>query len=45
MLANTPAGDAYTYREIKDMAAAADLNVNTRHDLSNGVQTVIVASK
>jgi 2-polyprenyl-3-methyl-5-hydroxy-6-metoxy-1,4-benzoquinol methylase len=45
MLANTPAGDAYTFREISEMASAAGLSGATAHLLSNGVQTVILATK
>jgi 2-polyprenyl-3-methyl-5-hydroxy-6-metoxy-1,4-benzoquinol methylase len=45
MLANTPAGDAYTFREIEAMVSAAGLTVATRHELSNGVETVVIATK
>jgi 2-polyprenyl-3-methyl-5-hydroxy-6-metoxy-1,4-benzoquinol methylase len=45
MLANTPAGDAYTFRELTEMAEAAGLAVTVRHELSNGVETVVIATK
>jgi ubiquinone/menaquinone biosynthesis C-methylase UbiE len=45
MLANTPAGDAYTLREITAMATAAGLGGLTAHPLSNGVETVVIASR
>jgi ubiquinone/menaquinone biosynthesis C-methylase UbiE len=45
MLANTPAGDAYTFREIEAMVSGTGLTVATRHELSNGVETVVIATK
>jgi hypothetical protein len=45
MLANTPAGDAYTFREIEAMVSAVGLTVAARHELSNGVETVVIAAK
>jgi 2-polyprenyl-3-methyl-5-hydroxy-6-metoxy-1,4-benzoquinol methylase len=45
MLANTPAGDAYTFREIEAMVSTVGLRGATRHELSNGVETVVIASK
>jgi 2-polyprenyl-3-methyl-5-hydroxy-6-metoxy-1,4-benzoquinol methylase len=45
MLANTPAGDAYTFRELTEMAAAAGLSATVAHALSNGVQTVVIATR
>jgi SAM-dependent methyltransferase len=45
MLANTPAGDAYTFREIEEMASAAGLGGATAHPLSNGVETVVLATR
>jgi 2-polyprenyl-3-methyl-5-hydroxy-6-metoxy-1,4-benzoquinol methylase len=45
MLANTPAGDAYTLPEITAMASAAGLSGVTAHPLSNGVETVVLATR
>jgi 2-polyprenyl-3-methyl-5-hydroxy-6-metoxy-1,4-benzoquinol methylase len=45
MLANTPAGDAYTLDELQAMTAAAGLSNVTAHTLSNHVQTLVVATK
>jgi len=45
MLANTPAGDAYTLNELSSMAEAAGLSNVTAHTLSNQVQTLVVATK
>jgi 2-polyprenyl-3-methyl-5-hydroxy-6-metoxy-1,4-benzoquinol methylase len=45
MLANTPGGDAYTFREIEAMASAAGLSGITAHPLSNGVETVVLATR
>jgi ubiquinone/menaquinone biosynthesis C-methylase UbiE len=45
MLANTPAGDAYTFRELTAMSSTSGFGVATQHLLSNGVQTVVIATK
>jgi len=45
MLANTPAGDAYTLSEISAMASAAGLSNPVARPLSNGIQTLVVAVK
>jgi len=45
MLANTPAGDAWTLREITGMLGAARLSNPVAHPLSNGIQTLVVAEK
>jgi len=45
MLANTPAGDAYTFKELSAMIAAAGLSNPVARPLSNGVETLVVASK
>jgi len=45
MLANTPGGDAYTFREISAMVSAAGLNNPVARPLSNGIQTLVVAAK
>jgi len=45
MLANTPAGDAYTLRELTAMASTAGLSNITAHPLSNKVETVVLASR
>ncbi len=45
MLANTPAGDAYTLTELTGMAAAAGLGGVTAHLLSNQAQTLVIASR
>jgi ubiquinone/menaquinone biosynthesis C-methylase UbiE len=45
MLANTPAGDAYTFGEIEAMVSATGLRGAVRHELSNGVETLVIATK
>lgn len=45
MLANTPAGDAYTFGEITAMASAAGFGGMSAHPLSNGVETVVLATR
>jgi len=45
MLANTPAGDAYTFKEISAMVSAAGLSNPVARPLSNGIQTLVVAVK
>ena len=45
MLANTPAGDAYTLPELTAMAGAAGLSGISAHTLSNGIQTLVIASR
>ncbi|HTP85568.1 MAG TPA: class I SAM-dependent methyltransferase [Bryobacteraceae bacterium] len=45
MLANTPAGDAYTLRELTEMAGVAGLGGVTAQLLSNGIETLVVATK
>lgn len=44
MLANTPGGEAYTFRELRDMLTEAGFEDATAHPLQ-GPQTVIVATK
>jgi SAM-dependent methyltransferase len=43
MLAGTPAGDAYTFRELQEMLTAAGFSRASAHPLQ-GPQTVVVAS-
>ena len=44
MLAGTPAGDAFTFRELQEMLTAAGFSGATAHPLP-GPQTVVVASR
>jgi hypothetical protein len=44
MLGGTPAGDAYTFRELSAMLSAAGFSGMTRHPLQ-GPQSLIVGRK
>jgi hypothetical protein len=44
MLAGTPAGDAYTFRELREMLEAAGFAQVAAHPLQ-GPQTVVVGTK
>ena len=44
MLAGTPAGDAYTFKEIGEMLTSAGFGAVTRHPL-HGPETVVVATR
>ena len=45
MLATTPAGDAYTYRELDRMFRAAGFAGTQAHKLLPSPQTLVVAAK
>ena len=45
MLVSTPAGDAYTFREIESMAANAGFSKSTCHPLPPSIQTVVISEK
>ena len=45
MLATTPAGDAYTFREYEKMLRAAGFSQSTLHDLRPSPNRVIIASR
>jgi hypothetical protein len=45
MLASTPSGDAYTFRELKEMFLAAGFNGVDAHPLPFGPHTVVVGRK
>jgi ubiquinone/menaquinone biosynthesis C-methylase UbiE len=45
MLGGTPAGDAYTLRELQSMLSNAGFGTAERHDLAPTPQTLVLASK
>ncbi len=42
MLASTPSGDAYTFRELEAMYREAGFGGTTAHPIPNGPHTVVV---
>jgi SAM-dependent methyltransferase len=45
MLTSTPSGDAYTFKELEQMAANAGFSKSTVHVLPPGIQTVVISEK
>ena len=45
MLASTPAGDAYTFKEFEKMAAAAGFSKSTLHEIPPALEPVIISEK
>jgi hypothetical protein len=45
MLASTPAGDAYTFKEFEKMAANAGFSRSTLHEIPPAIEPVIISEK
>lgn len=45
MLASTPSGDAYTFRELESMARNAGFASSEEHAIPGGIQSVIISTK
>ncbi len=45
MLASTPAGDAYTFKEFEKMAASAGFSRSTLHEIPPAIEPVIISEK
>jgi ubiquinone/menaquinone biosynthesis C-methylase UbiE len=45
MLASTPAGDAYTFKELEKMAAAAGFSRSTLHEIPPAIEPVVISEK
>jgi ubiquinone/menaquinone biosynthesis C-methylase UbiE len=45
MLASTPAGDAYTFKEFEKMAATAGFSRSTLHEIPPAIEQVIISEK